>query len=36
MKQAPAAFVPPAANWQDSQEQLGRTQINDIYPQQQG
>jgi hypothetical protein len=24
MKQAPAAFVPPAANWQDSQEQLGR------------
>jgi hypothetical protein len=25
MKQAPAAFVPPAANWQDSQEQLGRT-----------
>jgi hypothetical protein len=26
MKQAPAAFVPPAANWQDSQEQLGRSQ----------
>jgi len=26
MKQAPAAFVPPAANWQDSQKQLGRSQ----------
>jgi hypothetical protein len=25
MKQAPAAFVPPAANWQDSQKQLGRS-----------
>ena len=25
MKQAPATFVPSAANWRDSQEQLGRT-----------